>query len=189
LGRFGFPSETGRVSINGGEHFLEHDKGSIGMSEIADLSDARRAQRGEIRVTVVLSPNGPPKLVLEPRGVKLSDLNEAYYVLQSAFSAKFRSYGLQGETLSERILDAIDTDWNIRHIRKWVEKHKDELKATRLPWKCEAEECDRRFETERGTKIHERSCHHLTGKPEPVSNSSGFDETSMKRFFEGTHDL
>jgi hypothetical protein len=147
------------------------------MSEIADLSAARRAQRGEIRVTVVLSPNGPPRLVLQPRGVKLSDINEAYYVLQSAHSVGFRRFlrGPQEKTLSERILEAIDTDWHNRHIRLWVQKHKDELFATKFPWKCEAEECKRRFETERGAKIHERSCHHVTGQPERVSNGSGFN--------------
>lgn len=145
------------------------------MTEIVDLSDARRAQRGEIRVTVVLSPNGPPRLVLEPSGVKFSDLEEAHCVLQSAFSTKFRRYGLKGQTLSERIVEAIDTDWHIRHIRKWVERHKAELEAIRLPWECEAEECKRRFETERGAKIHERSCHYVTGKPESVSNGSGFN--------------
>lgn len=145
------------------------------VKPIIDLGDVRRSQRGEIRITIVLNPNGPPQLITSA-GCKLSDLTEAYQVMRSVFGVQFRRYGLTAKTLSGRILEAIDVDWHERHIRKWVEAHKEEIEATKLPWLCDAEGCGRRFETEQGAKIHEKSCRRLKGLPEKEPTGSGFGE-------------
>jgi hypothetical protein len=96
--------------------------------------------------------------------------------MRSVFGVQFRRHGLTAKTLSGRILEAIDVDWHERHIRKWVEAHREEIEAARLPWLCDAEGCWRRFETERGAKIHERSCRRLKGLPEKELVGSGFAE-------------
>lgn len=128
-----------------------------------ELEALRKKRHGEVSITITLRYGEPPQLSIEPKGrCKSSELDEAYYALRSAFSTKYRIYK-KPITRSQAVLEAIDEDWHKRQIRNWLDEHRDERIAFELPWLCEFENCQRRFSTERGAEIHERSCRH---KPE-----------------------